>query len=110
MSGLSTHILDLTCGQPAVGVAVSLFREETLLGADKTNEDGRCRSLLGERALTQGAYRLMFSVGDYFKEKDPDIVPFFDTVSIDFVVSDVSRHHHVPLLVTPHAYSTYRGS
>jgi 5-hydroxyisourate hydrolase len=115
MSGLTTHILDTAVGRPAAGVTVrvSARRGETvsLLGEIRTDADGRARLVEGED-LTAGGYRLEFAVADYFKASgaivsDP---PFLDVVVIDFAVADAAQHHHVPLLVSPFAYSTYRGS
>lgn len=112
MSGLSTHVLDTAHGRPAAGVAVKLTRDGTVLFRGATNDDGRCPGLLGEQELAVGSYRLTFEVADYFRKagaKLPD-PPFFDRVIIDFAVSDPAVHHHVPLLVSPFGYSTYRGS
>ena len=115
MSGLTTHILDTAAGRPAEGVVVrvSARRGETvsLLSETRTDADGRARLVEGVE-LTVGRYRLEFAVADYFKGSgavvsDP---PFLDVVVIDFAVADAAQHHHVPLLVSPFAYSTYRGS
>lgn len=115
VSGLSTHILDLAAGRPAGGVAVSLYRrgsgEPTLLGDHRTDADGRAQ-LLTAGALQAGGYRLTFAIGDYFKGSGaaPTEPPFLDVVVIDFNVADAGQKHHVPLLVSPFGYSTYRGS
>lgn len=115
MSGLTTHILDTAIGRPAAGVSVrvSARRGETvsLLSETRTDADGRARLVEGHD-LTVGGYRLEFAVADYFKDagaavSDP---PFLDVVVIDFAVADPAQHHHVPLLVSPFGYSTYRGS
>ncbi len=115
MSGLTTHILDTAAGRPAAGVVVrvSARRGESvsLLSETRTDADGRARLVEGED-LAIGGYRLEFAVADYFKAagaavSDP---PFLDVVVIDFAVADPAQHHHVPLLVSPFAYSTYRGS
>ena len=115
MSGLSTHVLDLSVGRPAGDVGVSLYRlnagSATLLGKHRTDADGRSQ-LLGAGALEAGGYRLAFEIGIYFKASgavtaDP---PFLDVVTIDFNVADAGQKHHVPLLVSPFGYSTYRGS
>jgi 5-hydroxyisourate hydrolase len=115
MSGLTTHILDTAAGRPAAGVVVrvSARRGEkvSLLSETRTDADGRARLVEGAD-LTVGGYRLEFAVADYFKGSgavvsDP---PFLDVVVIDFAVADATQHHHVPLLVSPFAYSTYRGS
>jgi len=115
VSGLTTHVLDLSAGRAAAGVIVWLFRrgggEPRLIGEFRTDADGRARLLDGE-ALETGGYRLEFEIGAYFKTagaavSDP---PFLDVVVIDFSVADPASHHHVPLLVSPFGYSTYRGS
>jgi 5-hydroxyisourate hydrolase len=115
MSGLTTHILDTAIGRPAAGVVVrvSARRGETvsLLSETRTDADGRARLVEGHD-LAVGGYRLEFAVADYFAEtgaavSDP---PFLDVVVIDFAVADPAQHHHVPLLVSPFGYSTYRGS
>lgn len=111
MSGLTTHVLDTAHGRPAAGMAVRLFVDDRPAGRGVTNADGRCPALLGD-ALAIGCYRLEFEVAAYFRTlgvalPDP---PFLDIVRIDFGVADTGSHHHVPLLVSPFAYSTYRGS
>jgi 5-hydroxyisourate hydrolase len=111
MSGLTTHVLDTAHGRPAAGVAIRLFAGGEPIGEGKTNEDGRCPGLL-DRPLTAGRYRLEFAVADYFRGAGvalPD-PPFLDIVAIDFGVADTTGHYHVPLLVSPFAFSTYRGS
>lgn len=113
MSGLTTHVLDTTHGKPAAGVALRLKRGAELLVATRTNADGRCDSpLLSAAAMTPGAYRLEFDVGPYFRGLGvalPDPA-FLETVTIDFGIADAAAHYHVPLLVSPFGYSTYRGS
>ncbi len=113
MSGLTTHVLDTTHGKPAAGVALRLKRGETVLVAARTNADGRCDSpLLSAEAMTPGAYRLEFDVGPYFRGLGvalPDPA-FLETVVIDFGIAEPAAHYHVPLLVSPFGYSTYRGS
>ncbi len=115
MTALSTHVLDLTVGRPAADVAVRLYSlagpEPRLHAERRTDADGRAR-LLEPGALAAGPWRLAFGVGDYFAAagaavSDP---PFLGVVVIDFAVADAGRHHHVPLLVSPFGYSTYRGS
>ena len=113
MNGLTTHVLDTAHGQPAAGVAVRLFCGGELLVSTRTNADGRCDSplLTGETARA-GAYRLEFDVGAYFRGLGvalPDPA-FLEVVTIDFGIADAAAHHHVPLLVSPFGYSTYRGS
>ena len=115
MSGLTTHILDTAAGRPAANVVVRVSARRdgvvSLLSETRTDADGRARLVEGPD-LAVGGYRLEFAVADYFKAagaalNDP---PFLDVVVIDFAVADPAQHHHVPLLVSPFAYSTYRGS
>lgn len=115
---LSTHVLDTHSGKPAAGISVELV-ELSALGASRvvtrkvTNSDGRTdQPLIGGRPVPIGRYELRFSVGDYFAERgvplsDP---PFLDEIPLRFSVSDPEGHLHVPLLVTPLSYATYRGS
>ncbi len=116
MAKLSTHVLDTATGKPAVGMRVQLYwiepHAEVLLRATATNADGRTDGPMieGER-FSAGTYKLVFHVGDYFAEQqNPDAKHFLDVVPLVFVVSDSTRNYHVPLLVSPWAYSTYRGS
>ena len=109
MSGLSTHVLDQTIGRPGVGVAVKIFRDGAEIGAAVTSEDGRAVDLQGAGPLTAGRYRLVFAIGAYFKKRSDD-APFFDDVVVDFVIPEGMTRCHVPLRVSPFAYSTYRGS
>jgi 5-hydroxyisourate hydrolase len=99
--GLSTHVLDTARGRPAAGVPVELRRGDQVLASTVTDADGRAR--FGE--VETGTYELEFSVGEYFGEQ-----PFLDRIPIRFTVADAAAHYHVPLLVSPWAYSTYRGS
>lgn len=110
--GLSTHVLDQVSGQPATDLVIDLLFERQPLGSFETDPDGRVADLLGETPLATGTYTLIFSAGDYLKAAphlDLD-APFFDRIQIDFTVSDTGRHYHVPLLISPYGYSTYRGS
>jgi 5-hydroxyisourate hydrolase len=113
MSGLTTHVLDTMHGQPAAGVSLRLKRGDELLASAITNLDGRLdQPLLSGAALARGAYRLEFDIGEYFRDLGvalPDPA-FLDTVVIDFGIADGAAHYHVPLLVSPFGYSTYRGS
>jgi 5-hydroxyisourate hydrolase len=104
-AGLTTHVLDIAAGRPAAGVAVTLVREDRVVATAVTNTDGRATLL---ESLEAGAYELRFAVGDYFGAGAE--LPFLDIVPVRFGVSDPETHHHVPLLVAPWAYSTYRGS
>ena len=114
MSGkLSTHVLDLTTGRPAAGMKIQLWRhadKAELVKTVITNADGRTDSpLLDASALGVGDYELHFYVRHYFAaQKVP--CEFLDRVPVRFYVADATVNHHVPLLVTPWAYSTYRGS
>ncbi len=113
MSPITTHILDVSRGCTAEGVAVTLeYREDgawSLLGQRKTDSDGRVRDLLSEGAeLRAGIYRLTFDTGGYFQKQS--LESFYPTVVISFSVKDTSQHYHVPLLLSPFGYSTYRGS
>lgn len=116
MSTLSTHVLDTMHGTPAAGMSVSLAGQDGLIAQGQTNEDGRAPGLAPEH-LAPGHYRLTFAVAAYFRAKGvtlPD-PPFLDEVAIDFGIAPAKDngqggHYHVPLLVSPFSYSTYRGS
>jgi 5-hydroxyisourate hydrolase len=117
MGKLTTHVLDTAKGGPAAGMRVILQRvHHTHADTLKTltlNHDGRVDGPLLEGAeLERGRYRLVFSVAAYFRVAGHDLPdpPFIDEVSLDFGVADVTSHYHVPLLVSPWSYSTYRGS
>jgi 5-hydroxyisourate hydrolase len=112
MSPITTHILDLSKGCPARGVSVLLERERSdgwhELGRGVTDDDGRIKTLMPPgTALETGNYRLEFDTGEYFARAG--VATFFRTVVIAFVVT-ANEHHHVPLLLSPFGYSTYRGS
>ncbi len=115
---LSTHVLDNHSGKPAAGIEVELV-ERSLLGPSRvvtravTNSDGRTdQPLIGGRPVPIGRYELNFSVGKYFRERNVPLSdpPFLDDISLRFAVSEPEGHLHVPLLVTPWSYATYRGS
>ena len=110
---LSTHVLDVTTGRPAAGMRIELWKNDgkhTLLKAVTTNADGRTDApLLAGAELVVGSYELIFFVKDYFVANLTDS-PFLDRVPVRFAIADASAGYHVPLLVTPWAYSTYRGS
>jgi len=118
MGRLTTHVLDTVAGAPARGMAIELFAigsddARTLLKSVKTNDDGRVDApLLEGAALLAGSYELQFHVADYFtRMKTPQASPaFLDIVPLRFGIADASAHYHVPLLVSPWSYSTYRGS
>jgi 5-hydroxyisourate hydrolase len=111
MSAVTTHVLDTGQGHPAAGVLVRLERisgdSEFLLAAGTTDEDGRVGAL-GPDRVCAGTYRLVFNTAGYFSRTGQPC--FFPEVSLSFVVADPDQHHHVPLLLSPFAYSTYRGS
>ena len=102
---LTTHVLDVSRGRPAAGVAIELLRGGELVASAVTNADGRTDGPLLEQ-LEAGEYELRFAVGDYFGGGPG----FLDVVPVRFGVSEPEAHHHVPLLVAPGGYSTYRGS
>lgn len=113
-AGLSTHVLDTARGRPARGVPVRLYavtqERRTLLRETTTNADGRTdEPLIARGALHAGTFELTFEVDAYFADLAPD-VPFLDEITLRFTVADASAHYHVPLLVSPWSYSTYRGS
>ncbi len=117
MGKLTTHILDTAHGRPGAGIAISLYRidngQRRALGQFISNADGRCDSpLLQGDALTVGIYELDFAVADYFRAAGAKLAqpPFLDVVTLRFGVADADAHYHVPLLVSPWSYSTYRGS
>lgn len=118
MSRLTTHVLDTAHGRPAAGMRIALYRlgqevSSALLLATVTNRDGRTDApLLAGAALHVGHYELVFDVGAYFAELGADLPspPFLDQVPVRFAIADPAAHYHVPLLVSPWAYSTYRGS
>lgn len=120
MSSLTTHILDTMHGTPAAGVTVELYalaknagEGRSLLKTIQTNGDGRSPGVIAQgKALPGGFYELVFHVGAYFAARgvaggDP---PFLDQVPVRFGVLDGDQHYHVPLLISPYGYSTYRGS
>lgn len=115
MSGfLTTHVLDIARGRPAAGVSFELARYEERgrrhLADFVTNADGRTdEPLIARGKLRAGEYELLFAVGDYFRG-EPHEPPFLDLVPIRFGIAHPASHYHVPLLVSPWAYSTYRGS
>lgn len=116
MGKLSTHVLDITVGKPGAGVNVALYAVgpagRTLLKTDVTNADGRCAPLLEGDTMQVGQYELVFGAGDYFAARGVDLPSprFIDQVTLAFGIASVEQNYHVPLVVSPWAYSTYRGS
>lgn len=120
MSGkLTTHVLDTANGCPAANIAIALWFVDphldikTLLKTVTTNADGRTDTpLLSNNELEAGVYELVFSVGDYFAQYAENIAapPFLNQIPLQFGIADPTVHYHVPLLVSPWSYSTYRGS
>ena len=113
MSAITTHILDTSRGHPAAGVAVVLELQSAqgwqVLGRGVTDTDGRVHNLLGDDfKLAPGTYRLTFHTGDYFDAQH--VETFYREITISFIVRDTSGHYHVPLLLSPFGYTTYRGS
>jgi 5-hydroxyisourate hydrolase len=114
---LTTHVLDTALGRPAAGMKITLYRLGTAapakLGEAVTNGDGRTSTpMLAGAALQPGVYELVFKAGDYLRETEQiePGVSFLDEIPIRFGIRDAKQHYHVPLLLSPFAYSTYRGS
>jgi 5-hydroxyisourate hydrolase len=116
MTKLTTHVLDIYSGKPGNGIKVDLYYVENnkkeKLNSVILNNDGRTDKALIEGAnFKEGKYELVFFVGDYFKKiTETSKIPFLDDVIIKFGISNATQHYHVPLLVSPWSYSTYRGS
>ncbi|HEX2190425.1 MAG TPA: hydroxyisourate hydrolase [Longimicrobiaceae bacterium] len=109
MSAITTHVLDTARGRPAAGIAVRLERGAELLARGVTDAEGRLRELLpADAELQPGVYRLVFDTGRYFAGQG--VASFYPVVAVAFQVREVGEHYHVPLLLSPFGYSTYRGS
>ena len=113
MSSITTHVLDISRGRAASNVAVTLELQSDqgwqVLGQGMTDADGRLKSLLPDDfTFAAGVYRLTFATGAYFAARN--VESFYPQVSISFIVHDAAQHYHVPLLLSPFGYSTYRGS
>lgn len=113
MSGITTHVLDTSLGKPAAGVAIRLERQRedgsyAAIGKGTTDADGRLRTLTPAAAVTAGIYRLTFETGAYFEGLGT--AAFYPEASVVFRVVAEDEHYHVPLLLNPYGYSTYRGS
>ena len=115
--GITSHVLDISSGKPAVGVRIDLFRLQEgrlkLVRSDSTNTDGRLPGpIVSGEDFNVGTYELLFHVGDYFRGKGV-VLPepaFLDQVPIRFGVANSAMHYHVPILIAPWGYNTYRGS
>jgi len=109
MSTISTHVLDTSLGCPAAGIKITLERDGKTVGSGITDDDGRVKDLVEAGAqLGIGLHTIVFEVGQYFASTSRDA--FYERVTIEFVVTSDSEHYHVPLLLNPFGYSTYRGS
>jgi 5-hydroxyisourate hydrolase len=110
---ISTHVLDTSLGHPASEIAVALERQEgrqwIMIGGSVTDEDGRVRSVVPQGAsVSAGTYRLVFETGAYFARRG--VATFYPQVTVIFEAREAQGHYHVPLLLSPYGYSTYRGS
>lgn len=117
MTGLTTHVLDTASGRPAAGLAIELYRIDgdarEPLKSVETNADGRIDGkLLEGAAFAIGTYELVFHAGDYLRGAGHELPspPFLDLIAIRFGIAAPDQHYHVPLLLSPYGYSTYRGS
>ncbi len=113
ISPITTHVLDTALGRPAAGVAVELeLHNETgqwdFVSKGQTDGDGRIIDLLPQGSLQVGRYRMTFATGDYFRQQGTE--GFYPVVTIEFEIREPDQHYHVPLLLSPYGYSTYRGS
>jgi 5-hydroxyisourate hydrolase len=112
MSPITAHVLDTALGKPAVGLRVQLAVLEPTgareLGVGQTDRDGRVRDLLPDATLTSGSYRLRFETGDYFAQSGRAV--FYPSVDVVFHIGATDEHYHIPLLLSPFGYTTYRGS
>jgi 5-hydroxyisourate hydrolase len=117
MGRLTTHVLDTSLGRPGQGIRIEVYRLEgetrKRLKEVTTNDDGRCDApILEGEAFTAGEFELVFHAGDYLRRQSvaADEPRFLDVIPLRFGVADASQHYHVPLLLSPYSYSTYRGS
>jgi 5-hydroxyisourate hydrolase len=113
MSAITTHVLDTAKGRPAAGLSVELEAYDGTswrrIGRGVTDRDGRLRSLLpDDSVLVSGVYRLVFDTAHYFRTQNT--TAFYPRVTVEFIVEDGDSHYHVPLLLSPFGYSTYRGT
>ena len=111
MTGITSHVLDTSLGKPGAGISITLERDDPSgwihVGQELTNDDGRVGDLT-KGAIEAGSYRISFEVADYFKSQGT--AAFYPVVRIEFSVLEPDQHYHVPLLLNPFGYSTYRGS
>jgi 5-hydroxyisourate hydrolase len=118
LAGVTTHVLDVTSGRPAAGVRLELYEltggfERKLIADVVTNADGRTdKPLIGADQARAGHFELIFHAGDYFRHRRAELAdpPFLDIIPVRFGIADPQAHYHVPLIVSPWSYSTYRGS
>lgn len=112
MSPITTHILDTAIGKPAAGINIDLFiqndNEWEKVGSGTTDNDGRVKDLMSVGELKAGTYKIKFYVGSYFAKSGTS--GFYNEIPIEFCIKETSSHYHVPLLLNPFGYSTYRGS
>jgi 5-hydroxyisourate hydrolase len=112
MSAITTHVLDTSRGRPAAELKIELHKKSgddwKSVGAGMTDENGRCGTLLGDALLAVGMYRLTFHAGAYYKAQH--VETFYSDIPVIFEVRDARTHYHVPLLISPFGYSTYRGT
>jgi 5-hydroxyisourate hydrolase len=117
MARISTHVLDIALGRPAPGIRIELFHrvsdERRVIGSAATNSDGRTNEpLLAADTIAPGTYELDFHAGGYFRSSSSshEVAPVFDVITVRFDVADPRGNYHVPLLLAPNGYTTYRGS
>ena len=112
ISPITTHVLDTSLGRPARGISVGLEKRVgdvwTEIGSGETDDDGRITNLIAKDSVETGNYRIQFDTGSYFSRTNR--TGLYPVVCIEFEVSDADQHYHVPLLLNPFGYSTYRGS
>ncbi|HEX3372278.1 MAG TPA: hydroxyisourate hydrolase [Candidatus Acidoferrales bacterium] len=112
MSAITTHVLDTSIGRPGGGIRVQLHRKSgedwKLIGESRTDANGRCANLMAHEKAETGTYRLLFFPANYFHDRNSET--FYSEIPIIFEVGDSDQHYHVPLLISPFGYSTYRGS
>jgi len=112
MSAITTHVLDTSRGRPAAGIHVELHRKSgenwKPVGEGRTDANGRCDTLMGDGPAEAGTYRLIFHAAAYFQAQNTET--FYSEIPVIFEVRDPKAHYHVPLLISPFGYSTYRGS